>query len=92
MMGPLALGHYLAFGAALLAAYSLSCHWWLPRRPAPFLGVLAGANLTYCGFTIGWILYSGTQLTQLGLAYFLGEALIVIGLAVVELRLATAPD
>lgn len=74
----------LAWIAGVFAAYSLSCfagfgpHW--PR----LLSLIATANLLYCVATAALIVRHFEQLTFLGIAYFVGEILIICTLVAIE--------
>jgi hypothetical protein len=76
--------------AAALTLYSLTCYALRPRRLKLYLYFIAAANLLYCGGTLGLLVFYFEKLTTWGVAYFLGEKIIVVTLAVVEIRLARA--
>lgn len=72
----------LALVAVAFAAYSLTCH---RKNVGPdFLLGIAVANTLYCGVTLALVLAHRTSLTWLGLAYFVGEVLVILGLVAVE--------
>lgn len=73
----------LAIPAVLFAVYSLSA-WRLNARPWPWLGVIAAANLAYCGLVAVTLVVFRDPIQPLGLAYFVGEIAIVVGIAWVE--------
>lgn len=54
-----------------------------------FMKFIAFANLMYCCFTIGLIVYFYKQLTILDFLYFLGEIILIICLAFMELKTAS---
>ena len=70
----------------VLAIYSFSCFAFLDKNTQNFLRPLIAANLTYCILTLGLVIYYHNKLTILGLAYFVGEILIICGLVYVELK------
>jgi len=76
----------LAVVALAFAIYSFSCFSFLKKNWGRFLIVIALANLTYCAVTLYFIISLFEQLTIWGILYFIGEILIVVSLAVVELR------
>lgn len=64
--------------ALIFAVYSFSCYKFLKSNLKSFLKVIMLANLSYClGTFILMILYFD-KLTNLGLAYFVGEIIVVI--------------
>jgi hypothetical protein len=72
----------------LFSLCSLGCYFVNPSRWQPYLRMIALANILYCLITFGLILYYQDQVTILGIAYFVGEKLVVLFLASIELRLA----
>lgn len=72
----------LALAAVVFAAYSLTCH----RRNLgpPFLLGIAMANTAYCGVTLALVVAHRASLTTLGLAYFVGEVLVILALVAAE--------
>lgn len=76
----------LALVAVGFAAYSLSC-FVRASGPAFLLGI-ATANTLYCVVTLSLVIYLRASLTWLGVAYFLGEIVIVMALVTVEVRAA----
>ena len=82
-----ALG-WLSLPPAVFAAYSLGSYLLSGDRWRGFLVGIAVANLGYCCLTVGCLVVEAGNLTALGWAYFIGEILLVAGLAAVELRVA----
>ena len=80
----------LLITACLFASYSL-INYLLNNKKRSYLKIIAYANLLYSCFTIGAALYYRTELTTMGLMYFLSEAAIIMTLAVIELRVAFNP-
>ena len=75
------------WGLALLAvgfiAYSLTC--WRRRAPLrPWLPIVMAANLTYCVVLSAALWAHASVLTRLGLAYFIGEIVIIVGVVSLE--------
>ena len=81
--------YVLSFIAGIFFIYSLTCFLSKPGNWKPYLKFIALANLSYCCLTIGLIVYLFPQLTALGLAYFVGEIIIVTTLALFELKTAS---
>ena len=86
---PIAFLYPLAAVASVFALYSFSCFRLLKKNWGKFLLIIALANLTYCAVTLYLVISLFEQLTIWGVLYFIGEIVIVVGLAVVELRVAT---
>lgn len=83
---PPALLYPLAGVGAAFAVYSLSCHRWAPR-PRLLLGI-ATANTLYCLVTLLLLGFLHQAITGWGVAYFVGEILLVLGLVWVEVTVA----
>ncbi len=84
---PAAALHVLGAVAVALATFSLSRHF--TRRTTPgALRFIALANLSYCAFTVGLLVWLWPAPTAWALAYFGGEIAIVALLASRELALA----
>lgn len=76
----------LALGALILSVYSLSCSRWLQRQYRYYLLSIAVANLAYCVAT-GFMLHLyRSQLASWAWIYFVGEILIIVGLAIWEIQ------
>jgi flagellar biosynthesis protein FlhB len=71
------------------ALYSFVCFWVLTKNWKPYLRLIAIANLLYCALTAGLVVYAYRVLTIWGFLYFVGEIIVVIGLALVELKTAS---
>jgi len=80
----------LALIALVFAFYSFFCFFFIGNNWKPFLKIIAAANLLYCCLTTALVIYFYTQLTFLGVSYFLAEIVVVCGLAFVELRRAAS--
>ena len=70
--------------ACVYAIYSLCCYWFAAKKWRPFLIVIAVANLMYCCITIALVVLFYYALTVLGVIYFVGEILVIIGLVYIE--------
>lgn len=73
-----------AFGLAL---YSFSCYQFLKKNPRKFLQLLIFFNLLYIIFTFGLVINFYSQLTLLGLLYFIAEILIISSLVFIEIKI-----
>jgi len=82
----------LAYVAGGFAVYSLSCWALVPKVAARhhrvLLSIIALANSAYCVTTLAMVFAYRARITPLGVAYFVGESLIVG--AIVALEFATA--
>ncbi len=78
----------LAFIPCVFAVYSLFCYGRLPANWRPYLRGIAILNLLYCCLTATCMVLMYSKLTLLGLLYFGGEIIIVVALALIELRVA----
>lgn len=79
---------YLALTAGGFAVYSCVCYIRFPRNWPIFLRVIAVVNLLYCCATAALVVVHVEMLTAWGIAYFVGEILLVVGLALLELKIA----
>ena len=87
---PLSVLTHLSLLSACFCLYSAACFLFLKRNWVPFIRVIGIANLLYCFLTLGLVQVYFPQLTALGIAYFLGEIMIVGVLVYIELHVATA--
>jgi hypothetical protein len=78
--------YILALIAVVFAMYSLTCFFAVKANWRPYLTAIAIANLAYCGLTIALMAYFSLSLTSLGIAYFVGEMVVVGCLVSLELR------
>ena len=80
--------YILASLPCIFAVYDAVCVWVNPKNWKGVLQIIALANLGYCGLSIGFVVANFTQLTGLGMAYFIGEIAIIIALVFVEWKTA----
>ncbi len=81
LLYPLAL---IAIGFSL---YSFTCYALKTKNWKLFLLIIAVANIIYCLLTIGLVLYNLSHMTILGIAYFMGECIIIGILVFVEIKI-----
>src|SRR5688572_684170 len=81
--------YFLSTMACLFAMYSGISYFFLRKNHVAYLKFIAFANLMYCCLTLGLTVYFYKQLTALGLIYFTGEILVIVALAMIELRVAS---
>jgi len=80
--------YYLAAAALCFAVYSFSCYFLFPKNWSVFMRGIAVINLAYCCVTLGFVIFLHQQITLLGLLYFIGEIIIIVTLAILELKTA----
>lgn len=73
------------------AFYSFVCALLVSHTFRPYLKVIMFANLAYCLTTSVLIFWHLHTLTWLGIAYFVGEIIVILGLVMVEYRLTKRP-
>jgi hypothetical protein len=81
----------LAYIAGAFALYSLGCFSLFPTlaaRASALLTVIALANSLYCVATLVMLVAHRAHITALGVAYFIGESLIVGTIVALELKTA----
>nr|WP_255737165.1 hypothetical protein [Cognataquiflexum nitidum] len=87
---PVSVLTYLSFISAAFCLYSAACFLFLKGNWVPFIWVIGIANSLYCVLTLGLVLVYFPQLTAFGVAYFLGEIMIVAVLVYIEFLVAMA--
>ena len=80
---------YLSVIAVCFCIYSTTCFFVIKSNWTTFIKGISIANLLYCILTIGLVIFYRSQLTTIGIAYFLGEIAIICGLVYIELNVAT---
>ncbi|MFT4737164.1 MAG: hypothetical protein ACI92W_001274 [Paraglaciecola sp.] len=88
---PEATLYWLAIIPVFYFFYSFFCFLKTPRNWRKYVRAIAAANLSYCALTFGLLFYHFGQFTFLDIGYFVGEMVIIIALALVELRLSNRP-
>lgn len=83
--------HLLATIASVFCVYSFACYKIQPKQWQRAIRIIAIANILYCCLTFGLLLSLSSVLTFLAWGYFIGEIILVVGLAVVELKTAALP-
>jgi hypothetical protein len=77
----------LSLIALAFAVYSFSCYLFLKDIWKPYLFGISVANFLYCCLTLSLVYFLFAELTGLGVAYFLAEVVVVMGLVMKEWRL-----
>jgi len=76
--------HVLALLACCLAIYSFSSYFFGKKNVKRLLRIVFGTNVLYCVLTTLLMIQHYEALTWLGLAYFVGEIIVIASLLVVE--------
>ena len=82
----------LAGVATCFAIYSLMCWLFVGNKWRHFLRAIAIANTVYCLITLALVVLLYEQLTWLGIAYFIGEIVLVMLLVSVEFGRSAKPE
>lgn len=80
---------FLSSIAFMFSVYSLLCYFFVRKWPAPFLKMIAFMNFLYCCLTLALVVYHRDLVTIWGWLYFLGEAVVIISLVMLERRKAS---
>jgi len=87
---PTDLMNSLIITALIFSCYSIFCAGLVKNKHAFFMRIIALANTLYALFTAGlWIQYQNT-LGSLSKFYFPFEIILIVGLVVIELKVAYA--
>lgn len=78
--------YILASIAAVLTIYSSSCAVLIQRKWKPFLLIIISANILYACLTATLIIVHYKEFTPLGLAYFIGEIFVLLGVIWIEIK------
>jgi hypothetical protein len=76
----------LSILAVLFSIYSWICYLRMPVNWQLFMKIIGIVNLVYCGLTVFLCLVHFQEITFLGLMYFPLEVLILVFLALLELK------
>jgi len=78
---------YLAVLALLFSLYSVSCCFLVSNNWKSFLKIICIANILYCIITIGILFYNFPNISIFGIAYFLGEIAVIVGIVFLEIKI-----
>jgi hypothetical protein len=73
--------------AFVFSTYSILCLLLLKENWGIFLKAIIIANLLYCFLSTGLVIYYRSELTSVGLTYFLVEIGVIVGLVFVEFQI-----
>ena len=85
---PVEVLQILASIPCVFAMYSFAGRFIIKGRVEPYLKWIAIANLMYCLTTAGLVLLFLSEMTALGIAYFIVEIIVVVYLSRAELIVA----
>jgi hypothetical protein len=77
---------WLSLIAVCFCLYSITCSFLVKTNERLFIGIIITANLLYCLLTTGLVLYHYSNLTVLGVTYFLAEIIVIVVLVFFELN------
>ena len=77
---------YLAALALVFSIYSVSCFFLVSNHWKSFLKIICTANILYCVLTIGILFYHYQNISIFGIAYFLGEIIVIAGIVFLEIK------
>jgi len=77
---------YLALGAVAFSIYSLTCFFLFPKNWKPYLQLIAILNILYCCVTLVLVFILKSELTAWGVAYFVGEIILICFIAWMEIK------
>ena len=80
--------YFLGVLAGLYAVYSFSCYLIKLKDWRLNMKIIAMANLIHCCLTIGIVIFYFYEITLIGILYFFGELIIVVPLALWEMKTA----
>ena len=86
---PIHILTYLSVTAACLGIYSIACFLFLKENWMPFIKAISIFNLFYCILTSILVVVYFPMLTRICIMYFVGEIILVLVLAYIELNVAT---
>lgn len=80
--------YLLAAFPILFLCFDVVSYFRYPKNSRLALRMVAGMNLGYCLISVGCLIHHYPRLTKFGLTYFFLELLVVVFLAVLELKMA----
>lgn len=82
--------YFLALLPCLFAIYDFYCYFKIKEQLWKFLKYIAIVNLLYCALSLGLAFHHKEVITYLGWGYIIIEIVIVVGLALYELKVANS--
>jgi len=87
---PLQTLYLLAGLAVVFMLYSLTCFKFSNPKDHKWLRLIIKANLLYCTLTAFLVFHHYGELSLIGISYFLGEIVVILGLVSLEQRVIKA--
>ncbi|CAD0007338.1 hypothetical protein [Flavobacterium chungangense] len=78
---------YLAALALVFSIYSIFCYFLVSDNWKSFLKIICAANIFYCFLTIGILVFNYHNISIFGIAYFLGEIAVIVGIVFLEIKM-----
>lgn len=78
---------YLSWLALVFSIYSFCCFFLITKNWKSFLKIICIANILYCLLILVIILYYFQSISVLGIAYFLGEIMVISKIVFLEIRI-----
>jgi hypothetical protein len=85
---PASILSYLITVGLIFFSYSTTCFLLLKKNWASFIRLIGLGNLLYSSFSLVLVYYYFNNLTPLGVVYFFLETIIVVVLAIIEIKVA----
>lgn len=76
---------YLAALALVFSIYSIFCYFLVSDNWKLFLKIICIANIFYCVLTFGVVIFNYQNISILGIIYFLGEIIVIVGVVYLEI-------
>ena len=76
---------YLAALALVFSIYSIFCYFLVSDNWKSFLKIICIANIFYCVLTFGVVIFNYQNISILGIIYFLGEIIVIVGVVYLEI-------
>ncbi|MDR6759930.1 cation transport ATPase [Flavobacterium sp. 2755] len=77
---------YLSLIAFIFSIYSFACFFLIKNNWKLYLKIICTANVLYSVLTFGILLYNYKSISVFGIAYFLGEIIVIAGLVFLEIK------
>ena len=78
---------YLSSIALVFSIYSFLFFFLITSNWKPYLKIICIGNILYCILSFGIILYYYQSISAFGIAYFLGEIIVICGIIFLEIRI-----
>jgi len=80
--------YFLAVLPILFAVFDFYCYFKIEQNLEKYLKAIAVVNILYCCLSLGLAFYHYNQIKYLGWIYIIIEIIIVVAIAMIELRAA----